>query len=248
MYEALRANYSGVLLAFALLLGGAGAARAQEAAPPDPAPDAATAADQTDAAAGRSGGWRLQDAASPYLRAHAADPVEWWPWGEAAFARARELSRPVLLSIGYSSCHWCHRMQRDTWQDEAVAKLLNDAFVCISVDREQRPDIDARFQQALQVLNNGNGGWPATLFLTPDGAPFAGGTYLPAQDVPGSRGLLSLAGEIASLWKDQRGEILKSGAELRDFLALDLLSAPEEWDAEALLGDATTALASDLDS
>src|SRR5262245_56798412 len=241
-----RTNYSGALLPIALLVAAAGAPRAQDA-PPAAAPAPPAAASDEAARAEPSGGWRLRDAASPYLRAHADDPIDWWPWGDAAFARARELSRPVLLSIGYSSCHWCHRMQRDTFQNAAVAKLLNDGFVCIKVDREQRPDVDARFQQALQILN-GSGGWPATLFLTPDGAPFAGGTYLPAEDVPESRGLLSLAGEIGRLWKEQREAIVKAGGELRAFLAQDPIADAQEWDAEQLLGDATTALASDLDS
>ncbi len=211
------------------------------------APAAARAQDAGPDATAKSGGWRLAGSASPYLRAHADDPVAWYPWGAEAFARAKDLSRPVFLSIGYSTCHWCHRMQRDTFRDPDCVRLLDENFVCIKVDREQRPDVDARYQQALELIAH-TGGWPASLFLTPDGAPFAGATYLPPRDGPESRGLLSLGGEIARLWKDERAEVLREAGELQEWLAKDLSPEAGPWDAARVLGDATTALAGSLDS
>ena len=121
---------------------------------------------------------RLADATSPYLLQHKDNPVDWYPWGEAAFARARDEKKPIFLSIGYSACHWCHVMERESFEDAELAQLLNDHFVSIKVDREQRPDLDQIYMQAVQSLT-GRGGWPMSVFLTNEGEPFFGGTYWP---------------------------------------------------------------------
>src|SRR6516165_10528269 len=119
---------------------------------------------------------------SPYLLQHAHNPVDWYPWGEEAFAKAKKEKKLVFLSIGYSSCHWCHVMEKESFSNEAVAKLMNKWFVCIKVDREERPDIDNVYQTAHQVMNRRGGGWPLSMFLTADGKPIVGGTYWPPDD------------------------------------------------------------------
>ena len=120
---------------------------------------------------------------SPYLLQHRDNPVDWLPWGDEALARARELDRPLLVSIGYSSCHWCHVMERESFEDEATAALMNEHFVCVKVDREERPDVDAIYMDAVQAMT-GQGGWPLNVFLTPDQVPFYGGHLLPAAAAP----------------------------------------------------------------
>ena len=127
---------------------------------------------------------RLIDEQSPYLRQHAYNPVDWYPWGEEALARARAEDKPILLSIGYSACHWCHVMERESFEDAAIARQMNDNFIPIKVDREERPDLDQIYMDAVQLLT-GRGGWPLTVFLTPEGKPFYGGTYFPPQDHQG---------------------------------------------------------------
>jgi uncharacterized protein len=122
---------------------------------------------------------RLISETSPYLLQHAHNPVDWYPWGEAALRRAREENRPILLSIGYSACHWCHVMERESFEDESIAALMNQHFVCIKADREERPDLDEIYMSATLALNGGQGGWPMTVFLTPDQKPFFAGTYFP---------------------------------------------------------------------
>ena len=119
---------------------------------------------------------RLARETSPYLLQHAHNPVDWYPWGDEAFARARAEDRPILLSIGYSSCHWCHVMERESFENAGIARLMNEQFVNIKVDREERPDVDDVYMKAVQLLT-GHGGWPLTVFLTPDRKPFHGGTY-----------------------------------------------------------------------
>ena len=121
---------------------------------------------------------RLAGETSPYLLQHAHNPVDWYPWGPEALARARELDRPIFLSIGYAACHWCHVMERESFEDEATAAQLNDGFIAIKVDREERPDLDALYMGAVQAIT-GQGGWPMSVFLTPAGVPFFGGTYYP---------------------------------------------------------------------
>ena len=122
---------------------------------------------------------RLIHEKSPYLLQHAHNPVDWYPWGEEAFAKARKENKPIFLSVGYSTCHWCHVMERESFENPAVAKLMNDSFVSIKVDREERPDVDATYMTFVQATTGG-GGWPMTVFLTPELKPFAGGTYLPS--------------------------------------------------------------------
>ena len=124
---------------------------------------------------------RLALSASPYLQQHAHNPVNWYPWGDEAFAAAKALGRPVFLSIGYSTCHWCHVMEEESFEDEEIARVLNENFVAIKVDREERPDVDAIYMSAVQALTGG-GGWPLNVFLTPERKPFYGGTYYPARD------------------------------------------------------------------
>src|SRR5271156_6655945 len=124
---------------------------------------------------------RLAGETSPYLLQHADNPVDWYPWGEAALARAKRENKPILLSIGYSACHWCHVMAHESFEDTDTAALMNTLFVNIKVDREERPDVDAVYMQAVQSMT-GQGGWPMTVFLTPDGEPFFGGTYFPPRE------------------------------------------------------------------
>ncbi len=124
---------------------------------------------------------RLAAEKSPYLLQHAHNPVDWFPWGEAAFAKARAEGKPVFLSIGYSTCHWCHVMEHESFEDQETADFLNKHFIAIKVDREERPDIDEIYMTALQVLD-GRGGWPLSMFLTPEGKPIVGGTYWPKED------------------------------------------------------------------
>ena len=126
---------------------------------------------------------RLVDESSPYLRQHAHNPVDWYPWGEEAFAAARRDDKPILLSIGYSACHWCHVMERESFEDEAIARLMNEHFVSIKVDREERPDVDHIYMNAVQLLT-GRGGWPMTVFLTPDGRALLRRHLLPARRPP----------------------------------------------------------------
>ena len=129
-------------------------------------------------------GNRLEHETSPYLRQHADNPVDWYPWGEEAFARARAEDKPILLSVGYSSCHWCHVMAHESFEDAAVAAVMNDRFVNVKVDREERPDVDAIYMQAVQAMT-GSGGWPMTVFLDPDGPPVLRRHLLPARRPPG---------------------------------------------------------------
>ena len=126
----------------------------------------------------------LASETSPYLRQHAANPVDWLPWGADALRSSRQRELPLLVSIGYSACHWCHVMERESFEDEAVAKLMNEAFVCVKVDREERPDVDAIYMEAVQAMT-GQGGWPLNVFITPEQLPFYGGTYYPPDPRPG---------------------------------------------------------------
>jgi uncharacterized protein YyaL (SSP411 family) len=156
---------------------------------------------------------RLAHEKSPYLLQHASNPVDWYPWGEEAFARARAEDRPVFLSIGYATCHWCHVMERESFEDPEVAALLNRTFVCVKVDREERPDVDQVYMTVCQMLT-GAGGWPLTVIMTPDRTPFFAATYLPKQTRWGRVGLVELVPRLAAAWRERRGELLASAAEL----------------------------------
>src|SRR4030095_74780 len=156
---------------------------------------------------------RLAQEKSPYLLQHADNPVDWYPWGEEAFEKARNENKPVLLSIGYSTCHWCHVMEHESFEDQQVAELMNDAFVCIKVDREERPDIDNIYMTVCQMLT-GSGGWPLTIFLTPDKKPFFAGTYIPKHDRFGRPGLLEMIPRIKELWQQKQEDVARSANEI----------------------------------
>jgi uncharacterized protein YyaL (SSP411 family) len=154
---------------------------------------------------------------SPYLVQHAYNPVEWYPWGVVAFERATAEDKPVFLSIGYATCHWCHVMAHESFEDENVARILNDSFICIKVDREERPDIDSVYMAVCQMMT-GSGGWPLTIVLTPDKKPFFAGTYLPREGRFNLPGMLDLLPKISALWKEQRGDLVRSAEEISDAL------------------------------
>ncbi len=156
---------------------------------------------------------RLASETSPYLLQHAHNPVDWYPWGPDAFALARREDKPVLLSVGYSACHWCHVMERESFENDEIAALMNRLFVSIKVDREERPDVDQIYMQAVQSMT-GRGGWPMTVFLTPDGVPFYGGTYFPPVDRHGMPAFPRLLQSIADAYHGRRGEVLEAGRQL----------------------------------
>jgi len=168
---------------------------------------------------------RLARETSPYLQQHADNPVDWYPWGEDALQLAREHDKPVLLSVGYSACHWCHVMAHESFEDPAVAALMNELFVNIKVDREERPDIDQIYQTAHAMLTRRGGGWPLTMFLAPDQTPFFGGTYFPKTARHGMPGFVDLLPQIAAAYRTQRAEIGKQGEALRAALAQTLPAA-----------------------
>ncbi|HMG29541.1 MAG TPA: thioredoxin domain-containing protein, partial [Jiangellaceae bacterium] len=149
---------------------------------------------------------RLRDSTSPYLLQHADNPVDWWEWGDDAFAEARRRDVPVLLSVGYAACHWCHVMAHESFEDEATAAELNARFVAVKVDREERPDVDAVYMEAVQALT-GRGGWPMTAFLTPDGRPFYAGTYFPPRPAHGLASFRQVLDAVSQAWIDRRGEV-----------------------------------------
>jgi uncharacterized protein len=150
---------------------------------------------------------RLADETSPYLRQHADNPVDWYPWGDAAFEKARAEDKPVMLSVGYSSCHWCHVMAHESFEDPAVADVMNRLFVNVKVDREERPDVDGIYMQSVQAMT-GRGGWPMTVFLTPGGQPFFGGTYFPKEERQGMPGFVRVLEAVDEAWRSRRGEPL----------------------------------------
>ena len=149
---------------------------------------------------------RLINETSPYLLQHAENPVDWYPWNEEALTRARTEDRPILLSIGYSACHWCHVMERESFENDDIAALMNDSFVNIKVDREERPDLDAVYMEAVQMMT-GSGGWPMTVFLTPEGHPYYGGTYFPPEDRGGMPGFPRLLAAASQAYHTNKGEI-----------------------------------------
>ena len=157
---------------------------------------------------------RLAQETSPYLQQHAANPVEWYAWGPEALGRAKAEDRPILLSIGYSACHWCHVMAHESFEDEEVAAVMNRLFVNIKVDREERPDLDQIYQTAHQMIAQRAGGWPLTMFLAPDGKPFFGGTYFPKSARHGLPGFPDLLERVAAVWREKRAEIAEQGAQI----------------------------------
>ena len=181
---------------------------------------------------------RLSQESSPYLLQHAENPVDWYPWGDEAFARAKERDVPILLSIGYSACHWCHVMERESFEDPATAEVMNQSFVNIKVDREERPDIDSVYMRAVQAMS-GQGGWPLTAFLTPEGEPFYGGTYFPPEPRHGSPSFRQILASIQNAYGERRDEVLKNASELRGILERSTAEAgegPLTSDGETLAG------------
>ena len=185
---------------------------------------------------------RLADATSPYLLQHADNPVDWHAWGEEAFERARAEGKPLLVSVGYSSCHWCHVMAHESFEDEATAALMNELFVNVKVDREERPDVDAVTMEAT-VGMTGSGGWPTTVFMTPDGKPFYAGTYFPPEPrhgIPSFRGLLEA---VAAAWRERREEVEGQAARIDEALR-GLPEPSREPLTDSLLEDAVRGIAS----
>lgn len=168
-------------------------------------------------AADRSMPNRLARESSPYLLQHAENPVDWYPWGPEALERSRAEDRPILLSVGYSSCHWCHVMERESFEDPAIAALMNRLYVNVKVDREERPDLDQIYMKAVQAMT-GRGGWPMTVFLTPDGVPFFGGTYYPPEPQPGMPSFPQILEAVADAWENRRDDVAKGSARLLEAL------------------------------
>ena len=164
---------------------------------------------------------RLAQETSPYLLQHAHNPVDWYPWGEEAFAKARAEERPIFLSIGYSACHWCHVMERESFESEEIAAILNREFVSIKVDREERPDVDSIYMQAVQMMT-GHGGWPMSMFLTPEGVPFYGGTYFPPQDRHGMPGFARVLEHVSGAYRERRTEVREASQEVLNALSSQL--------------------------
>ena len=156
---------------------------------------------------------RLATQTSPYLLQHAHNPVDWYPWGEEAFAKAKAEDKPILLSVGYSACHWCHVMAHESFENEPIAALMNKLFVNIKVDREERPDVDEIYMNAVQLLT-GRGGWPMTVFLTPDGKPFYGGTYFPPEDRHNIPAFPRVLAGIAQAYREKPADVSQSTAEI----------------------------------
>jgi uncharacterized protein YyaL (SSP411 family) len=176
---------------------------------------------------------RLIHEKSPYLLQHARNPVDWYPWGEEAFTKARDESKPIFLSIGYSTCHWCHVMERESFENESIAALMNRDFVCIKVDREERPDVDRIYMTYVQATT-GSGGWPMSVWLTPELRPFVGGTYFPPGNRYGRAGFPVLLERIADAWKKDRGKIEQSSINVMEQLQEHIANSPGAMDAGAL--------------
>jgi uncharacterized protein YyaL (SSP411 family) len=190
---------------------------------------------------------RLAQETSPYLLQHAHNPVDWHAWGEEAFARARAEDKPILLSIGYSACHWCHVMERESFEDEATAQLMNELYVNVKVDREERPDVDAVYMDAVVSLT-GHGGWPMTVFLTPDGEPFFGGTYYPPEPRHGLPAFRQVLVAVADAYREQRGAVAHQAAALVAAIQRASARTPStEPLSSALLDEAVAALRSQYD-
>ena len=168
---------------------------------------------------------------SPYLLQHASNPVNWFPWSQEAFTKARKENKPIFLSIGYSSCHWCHVMERESFADESVAKILNQNYISIKVDREERPDVDSLYMLATQMILRGRGGWPNSLWLTPDLKPFYAGTYFPKEDRVGQMAFTNVLNMLNSAYIDQRDKVEESAevvySAMKELLSSDAM-IPEE--------------------
>jgi uncharacterized protein len=190
---------------------------------------------------------RLAEETSPYLLQHAGNPVDWLPWGDEALARARAEDKPILLSVGYAACHWCHVMEHESFEDEETARLMNELFVSVKVDREERPDVDALYMDAVVSLT-GHGGWPMTVFLTPDGAPFYGGTYYPPEPRHGLPSFRQVLVAIAGAYRDRRDDVAEQAATLVGALRTSIERAPSREPLDrGLLVEAVSVLRRQLD-
>jgi len=161
---------------------------------------------------------RLKDSASPYLRSAAHQPIDWYEWGQAAFERAKADDKPMLLDIGAVWCHWCHVIDRESYENPDIAKIISDNFIAVKVDRDERPDVDSRYQSAISSIS-GQGGWPLTGFLLPDGRPFFGGTYFPPEDQMGRPGFRRILLAVADSYKKKRPELVRAADHLADAVA-----------------------------
>ncbi len=190
---------------------------------------------------------RLINETSPYLLQHAHNPVDWYPWGEEAFAEAMAKDKPILLSIGYSACHWCHVMEHESFEDEVTAAIINERFVSIKVDREERPDLDQIYMTAVQGLT-GHGGWPMTVFLTPDGKPFYGGTYFPPTDRGGMPGFRRVLVSVSDAYRTERSQVQVQAERVTEFIRQQInASSPTEGLDTSILDDAFNTLARQFD-
>ncbi len=189
---------------------------------------------------------RLAGETSPYLLQHAHNPVDWYPWGEEALARARAENKPIFLSIGYAACHWCHVMERESFEDPTLAAFLNDHFIAIKVDREERPDLDDIHMQAVQMLT-GHGGWPMSVFLTPRGLPFFGGTYFPPQDRHGMPGFGRVLEQVARVWRERPESVEHSSEQIAQLIAHEQEPGEERAPDSGLVMRAARGLVSRLD-
>src|SRR5262245_10119507 len=190
---------------------------------------------------------RLANETSPYLLQHAHNPVDWFPWGPDALTRARLLDRPIFLSIGYAACHWCHVMERESFEDASTAAFLNERFVAIKVDREERPDLDQVYMAAVQAMTGG-GGWPMSVFLTPEGRPFYGGTYYPDEPRHGMPSFRQVLEGVDRAWREQRTEVESAGTRLvQGLVDQGRLPATAEEPSAELLGNAATAIEASFD-
>ncbi len=189
---------------------------------------------------------RLIKEKSPYLLKHAYNPVEWYPWGEEAIRKARNDSKPILLSIGYSSCHWCNVMEKESFENDEIASIINENFIPIKVDREERPEIDKLYMAAVQAMT-GSGGWPLTVFLTPDLKPFFGGTYFPPEPRYGMPGFKQVLLHISRLWKEKKEEILESSSKIMEAVSQAYLSEGTELPRKEVIDEAFESLASSYD-
>jgi uncharacterized protein YyaL (SSP411 family) len=190
---------------------------------------------------------RLATETSPYLLQHSHNPVDWYPWNEEALARSRNEDKPILLSIGYSACHWCHVMEHESFENEEIARLMNESFVCIKVDREERPDIDSIYMNAVQMLT-GHGGWPLTVFLTPELKPFHGGTYYPPVDSRGMPGFPRVLMAVADAYQNRKSQVVTSAQAITDELGkLNQFRSAAEMLTPEVFNDAYLALARNFD-
>jgi uncharacterized protein YyaL (SSP411 family) len=189
---------------------------------------------------------RLAREKSPYLRQHASNPVDWFPWGEEAFTKAREEDKPIFLSIGYSTCHWCHVMEKESFEDKGVATLMNEIFISIKVDREERPDVDNVYMKVCQLMTGG-GGWPLTIIMTPEKEPFFAGTYIPRKGRANQVGMLELVPRVGDLWEKRRPDLISSTSKIIDVLKQQSVSLGNHPLGEKMLDAAYQQLAQSFD-